>query len=60
MKLTKEDFYKDSASQGIWFYKSREFTEKEINEIITAVEHLNSCHLAIMLGEVKPLQESSK
>ncbi|MGH7885674.1 MAG: hypothetical protein ACRENO_08280 [Thermodesulfobacteriota bacterium] len=34
MKLTKEEFYKDSASQGIWFYKSREFTEKEIDEIL--------------------------
>ena len=39
MKLTKDDFYKDSASQGIWFYKcSADFTEEWISEILKTQE----------------------
>jgi len=35
LKLTKDDFYKDSADQGMWFYKcGADFTEKRINEIL--------------------------
>jgi len=51
LKLTIDDFRKDSASQGIWFYRCiSEFTEDGINQILKNQEYAEKWQQVSMGG----------
>ena len=40
MKISEDDFYKDSSSQGMWFYKlGLDFTKETMQELIETINN---------------------